>query len=142
MIVLVQASVLTIDINGKDKVLRQLPIELRKMRSCKEAARYLKTEKVNSIISKWDYHDVEKVRFFKSLKAIKPHISTIVLIKAGDPELEITARSLGASAVLTEDIDNMHFLQTVTAILGLRHVILTKVHDPAELNPAETKEDL
>ncbi|MHC4843295.1 MAG: hypothetical protein ACYTEE_05785 [Planctomycetota bacterium] len=137
MIVLVQASVLTIDINGKDKVLRQLPIELIKMRSCKEAARYLKTEKVNSVISKWDYHDAEKVRFFRSLKAIKPHISTIALIKAGDPELEITARSLGASAVLTEDIDDIHFLQTVIAILGLRHVILTKVHVPAE-----TKENL
>ncbi|MHC4690402.1 MAG: hypothetical protein ACYS5F_12310, partial [Planctomycetota bacterium] len=68
---------------------------------------------MDSVISKWDYHDVEKGRFLKSLKAIKPHISTIVLIGSGDPKLEIAARSLGASAVLAEDSDDEHFLQTV-----------------------------
>jgi DNA-binding NarL/FixJ family response regulator len=131
MIVLVKATVLTIGLKRKNKVLRQLPIELIKMQSCIEAARYLKNEKVNSIISKWDYHDVEQGRFLRNLKAIKPHISTIVLIESGDPELEIAARSLGASAVLAEDSDDEHFLETVIAVLGLRGVILTKVHVPA-----------
>jgi DNA-binding NarL/FixJ family response regulator len=141
MIVLIQATILTIDIKDKNDVLKQLPIELIKMQSCIEAARYLKNEKVDSVISKWDYYDVEKERFLRSLKAIKPHISTIVLIKPGDPKLEIAARSLGASAVLTEDSEDIHFLQTVIAVLGLRNVILTKVPVPAELKPAETKEN-
>ncbi|MHC4186905.1 MAG: hypothetical protein ACYSRQ_01820 [Planctomycetota bacterium] len=142
MIVLVQATILTIGINEKNKVLRQLPIELIQMQSCIEAARYLKTEKVNSVISKWDYHDVEKKRFLTSLKVIKPHISTIVLIRSGDPKLEIAARSIGASAVLPEEIDDEHFLQTVIAVLGLRNVILTKVHVPAERRPVEARENL
>jgi DNA-binding NarL/FixJ family response regulator len=142
MIVLVKASVLTIDIKKKNKILQQLPIELVTMQSCIEAARYLKTEKVDSVISKWDYQDMEKERFLKSLKAIKPHISTIVLIESGDPKLEIAARSLGASAVLTEDSDDEHFLQTVIAVLGLRNVILTKVHVPTKRKHAGTKNKL
>jgi len=139
MIVLLQATVLTIGIKRKNKVLRQLPIELIKMQSCIEAARYLKTEKVHSVISKWDYHDVEKGRFLKSLRAIKPHISTIVLIGSGDPKLEIAARSLGASAVLAEDSDDEHFIQTVIGVLGLGNVILTKAGVPVERRPIETR---
>jgi len=139
MIVLVQASVLTIDISEKEKVLRQLPIELIKMRSCSEAARYLKNEEVKSIISKWDYGDLEKARFLRSLKSIKPHISTVVLIEPGSPELEIAARSFGASAVLSEDIDDEHFLLTMTAILGLRNIVLNNVKASAELKDTTTQ---
>ena len=52
MVVLVQATVLTVGLNGRTEVLKELPIRLIKMQSGREAARSLKNEKVNSVISR------------------------------------------------------------------------------------------
>jgi len=132
MIVLVQASVLTVGLNGKNEVLRELPIRLITMQSGTEAARSLKNEKVNSVISKWDLHDMEDGRFLKNLKAVKPEIPTIAFIRAGDRAQEIAARSLGVSAVLTEDTSDELFRETVANVLGLKGIISIKAISPAE----------
>jgi hypothetical protein len=55
MVVLVQATILTVGLNGRSEVLRELPIRLIKMQSGLEAARSLKNEKVNSVISRWGF---------------------------------------------------------------------------------------
>ena len=44
MIVLVQANVLTVGLNGENEVLRELPIRLLAMQSASEAVRSLKNE--------------------------------------------------------------------------------------------------
>ena len=67
MIVLVQATVLTVGLNGRNKSLRQLPIRLITMQSGLEAARSLKNEKVNSVISSWDLKDMPDGRFLKNV---------------------------------------------------------------------------
>jgi len=126
MIVLVQANVLTVGLNGKSEVLRELPIRLIKMQSGVEAARSLKNGKVDSVISKWDLDDMKDGRFLKTLRAAKPEIPTIVFIKADDRAQEIEARSLGASAVLTDDTDDELFRQTVANILGLADLVSIK----------------
>ncbi len=132
MIVLVQASVLTVGLNGKNEVLRELPIRLITMQSGMEAARSFKSEKVNSVISKWDLHDMEDGRFLKNLRAVKPEIPTIAFIRAGDRAQEIAARSLGVSAVLTEDTDDELFRETVANVLGLKGIVSIKAISPAE----------
>ena len=48
MVVLVQATVLTVGLNGKNEVLRELPIRLVTMQSGIEAARSFKNEKFES----------------------------------------------------------------------------------------------
>jgi DNA-binding NarL/FixJ family response regulator len=132
MIVLVQASVLTVGLNGKNEVLRELPIRLITMQSGMEAARSLKNEKVNSVISKWDLHDMEDGRFLKNLRAVKPEIPTIAFVRAGDRAQEIAARSLGVSAVLTDDTDDELFRETVANVLGLKGTVSIKAISPAE----------
>jgi len=132
MIVLVQATVLTVGLNGKNEVLRELPIRLITMQSGMEAARSLKNEKVNSVISKWDLHDMEDGRFLKNLRAVKPEIPTIAFVRAGDRAQEIAARSLGVSAVLTDEADDELFRQTVANILGLRDIASIKAIFPVE----------
>jgi len=132
MIVLVQASVLTVGINGKNEVLQELPIRLITMQSGAEAARSLKNEKVDSIISKWDLHDMEDGQFLKNLRAVKPEIPTIAFIRAGDQAQEITARSLGVSAVLTDEADDELFRETVANVLRLRDVASIKAISPVE----------
>ena len=132
MIVLVQANVLMIGLNGKHKVLRELPVRLITMQSGREAARSLKNEKVDSVISKWDLGDMEDGQFLKKLKAVKPEIPTIAFVKAGDESQEIAARSLGVSAVLTDDADDELFRQTVANVLGLHGYVSIKAISPAK----------
>ncbi len=84
MLVLVQATVLTVGLNGKSESLQELPIRLINMQSGLEAARSLKTEKVDSVISNWDLDDMTDGLFIKKLKAVKPEIPTIVFVTAGD----------------------------------------------------------
>ena len=132
MIVLVQASVLTVGLNGKNEVLRELPIQLITMQSGIEAARSLKNEKVDSVISKWDLDDMADGQFLKRLKAVKPDIPTIVFIKGGDRAQEIDARSFGVSAVLTDDSDDELFRETVANILGLKGLVSIESISPFE----------
>jgi DNA-binding NarL/FixJ family response regulator len=126
MLVLVQATVLTVGLNGKSESLQELPIRLINMQSGLEAARSLKSEKVDSVISNWDLDDMTDGLFIRKLKAVKPEIPTIVFVAAGDEAQEIAARSLGVSAVLTSDTDDEHFKQTVANVLGLRDIFAIK----------------
>ncbi len=123
MIVLVQATVLTVGLDGKNEVLRELPIRLVTMQSGIEAARSLKNEEVDSVISKWDLDDMEDGWFLKRLKAVKPEISTIAFVRSGDQAQEIAARSAGVSAVLTDEADDELFRETVANVLGLHDLV-------------------
>jgi DNA-binding NarL/FixJ family response regulator len=132
MIVLVQATVLTVGLNGRSEVLRKLPIRLIGMQSGLEAARSLKNEKVNSVISRWDVDDMPDGGFLKSLRAAKPHIPTIAFVRAGSTSQEIAARALGVSAVLAEDVTDDVFRKTVANLLGLRGSVAIKTISSAE----------
>jgi DNA-binding NarL/FixJ family response regulator len=123
MIVLVQATVLTVGLNGKNEVLRELPIRLVTMQSGVEAARSLKNEEVDSVISKWDLDDMEDGWFLRRLRAVKPEISTIAFVRSGDQAQEIAARSAGVSAVLTDEADDELFRKTVANVLGLHDLV-------------------
>ena len=120
MIVLVKATVLTVGLKGESKALRQLPIRVVNMRTGLEASRSLKNEKFDSIISNWELPDMKDGLFLKGLRRIKPDIPTIAVVNAGDTHQEISARSIGVSAVLTSDTTDKIFRQTVAEILGLR----------------------
>jgi len=132
MIVLVQATVLTVGLNGRNEVLKELPIRLIAMQSGLEAARSLKNEKVNSVISKWDLDDMPDGRFLKALKSAKPHIPTIAFVRPGSANQEIAARALGVSAVLAEDASDDLFRETVANLLGIRDTVTIKAISPAE----------
>lgn len=120
MIVLVKATVLTVGLKGNNKALKQLPIRVVNLRTGLEASRSLKNEKFDSIISNWELPDMKDGLFLKGLRRIKPDIPTIAVIKAGNNRQEISARSIGVSAVLTSDTTDEIFRRTVAEILGLR----------------------
>lgn len=65
-------------------------------------------------------------RFLRSLRAAKPHIPTIALVRAGDNQQEIAARALGVSAVLSEDAGDELFQSTVANLLGLKGAVSIK----------------
>ena len=126
MLVLVQATVLTVGLDGKNEVLRELPIQLLTMQSGAQAARSLKNKKIDSVISNWNLDDMKDGRFLRNLRTAKPDIPTIVFVRAGDKAQEIAARSLGVSAVLTDEADDELFLETVANILGLKNIVSIK----------------
>lgn len=126
MVVLVQANILTVGLNGKSKILRGLPIRLITMKYGIEAVRSLRNEKVDGVISRWNLDDMDDGQFLKRLKAAKPNIPTIVFVKAGDLAQEIAARSLGVSAILTDKADDELIRETVANALGLKAIVSIK----------------
>ncbi len=126
MIVLVQANVLTVGLNGRNEALRELPIRLITMQLGAEVARSLKNEKVDSVISKWDLDDMSNGQFLRKLRTVKPDIPTIVFVNSGNRVQEISARSLGVSAVLSEKTSDELFLETVANVLGLKGIASIK----------------
>ena len=119
MILLVEANVLTVGLDGKTDGLAELPVRLINMRTGSEAIKCLRNEKIDSVISEWDLPDMADGSFLKGFKTVKPHMPTIAVVKPGDRGQEIAARSLGVAAVLTDDTSNEHFRQTVSQVLGL-----------------------
>ena len=122
MVVLVQANVLTVGLDGRNEALRELPIQIITMQSGVEAARSLKNEKVDSVISNWDLDDMPDGRFLRCFRAVKPDVPIIVFVREGDMEQEIAARSLGVSAVLSQSTSNELFCRTVASVLGLKNL--------------------
>ena len=92
----------------------------------------MRNEKVDSIISNWDLEDMEDGWFLRRLRAIKPKIPTIVFIRSGNLAQEIKARSLGVSAVLTDEASDELFRETVAGILGLKEIVGIKAISSAE----------
>lgn len=122
MILLVQATVLTVGIDGRHEVLKELPIRLINVQSGFEAASSFKNESIDSVISAWDLVDMPDGIFLKRLRRIRPDIPTIAVVKAGDYAQEVSARSLGVSAVLTDHSSDEHIREVIRLVLGLKDV--------------------
>jgi DNA-binding NarL/FixJ family response regulator len=122
MYVIAKANVLTVGLKEKAKALKELPVRLVSLQQGSEAARSFKTESFDSVISHWRLVDMDSGAFLRNLRGIRPDIPTIAVIQADNPEQEIEARSLGVSAVITDDCSDDHFRQVVCAVLGLERV--------------------
>jgi DNA-binding response OmpR family regulator len=122
MYVVAKANVLAVGLKDKAEALKELPIRLISFRQGSQAARSFKTESFDSVISHWHLIDSEPGSFLRNLRGIRPDMPTIAVIAADNPTQEIEARSLGVSAVITEDCSDDHFRQVVCAVLGLERV--------------------
>jgi DNA-binding NarL/FixJ family response regulator len=122
MILLVQATVLSVGIDGRHEVLQELPIRLINVQSGVEAASSFKNEPIDSVISSWDLIDMPDGIFLKRLRRIRPDIPTIAVVEADNFAQEVSARSLGVSAVLTDHSSDEHFREAVRQVLGLKDV--------------------
>lgn len=119
MLVLVKANVLAVGLAGRKKVLESLPIRVMQIEAGLEAGRSLKNESVDSIISEWDLPDSPNGKFVKALRSAKPYLPVIVVVKSSDISQEIAARSIGASAVLSDDVTDEVFRRTVIQVLDI-----------------------
>jgi DNA-binding NtrC family response regulator len=84
-----------------------------------DAGRSLKNESVDGVISSWKLPDAPAGKFLRNLRLAKPHLPIIAMVDANNIEQEISARSVGVTAVLNNDVDDEILKRTVSEILGL-----------------------
>jgi DNA-binding NarL/FixJ family response regulator len=137
MVVVIRASLLSVGLAGKDAALLKLPIRVISIRTGADAISSLKNQEVDGVLSNWELPDMPDGRFLRGIKAIKPYIPAVALIRPGDTVAEIAARSLGVSAVLTYGVSDQLLQETVCQILGLRTRSRTRIRMP--LTPSKTK---
>jgi response regulator RpfG family c-di-GMP phosphodiesterase len=126
MFVVAKSSVLVVGIESKARLLREIDIDVITRKFGALAARSLKTENIQGIIARWNLPDMYDGKFFKGLKRIKPYMPTIAVIDSGNNQQEISARSLGVSAVITEGIDGSDFKRLVCNLMGFERTELIK----------------
>lgn len=119
MLVLVKANVLAVGLAGKGEAFKNLPIRVLYIQTGLEAGRSLKNENVNSVISRWNLIDCPDGRFLRNLRLAKPYLPVIAVVDSGDAQQEISARSIGVSAVLSSDVSDALFRQVLIEVLGL-----------------------
>ena len=119
MIVVTKTNVLTVGIDDKAETLQELTVKIVSLKFGTEAVRSFKNRTFDSVISKWNLPDMADGKFLKALKSVKPEMPTIAVVECGNVEQEVAARSLGVSAVITDQASDEQFLETVSQILGL-----------------------
>jgi len=115
----VVANILTVGVADKSDALKQLPIRLLVMDTGAEAVRCLREERVATVISRWELIDMPHGRLLKNVIAANPAVPTIAFVTTGDRSQEIAARALGVSAILSEDVDDGYFRETLCELLGI-----------------------
>ncbi len=121
-----ETNILAVGIRDKSSALQELPIRLLVTDTTAEALFCLREEKINTVISRWELVDSPAGEFLKRIREAKPDIPTIAFVMPDSDKQEITARCLGISVVLPEDIDDDHFRESVCQLLGLEAVTLIK----------------
>jgi len=119
MLVLVKANVLVLGLGRRADALKALPIRMCLVETGLEAGRSLKTDSVDGVISFWNLPDAPAGKFLRNLRLAKPYLPVVIMVDAGNIEQEISARSIGATAVLSNDVDVSVLRRTVVEILGL-----------------------
>jgi DNA-binding NarL/FixJ family response regulator len=123
MLVLVKANVLAVGLEDRSSLLQELPIRVIDIQTGYQAGRSLKNENVSSIISRWNLPDSPDGRFVRAVRSAKPYLPVIVVIDGSNTAQEIAARSIGASAVLSDDESDEVFRRTIGGVLGIDDVV-------------------
>ena len=126
-------NILVVGIAGKEHALRELPVRILAMDTGTQAIRCLKEESIDTVISHWDLMDIPAGKFLRNVREAKPSTPTIAFIKPGDIDQEIAARRLGVDVVLSEDIDDDYFRETVCQILGISKVVAMQLAEKNEI---------
>ena len=115
-------TVLSVGIRKKNEVLKTLPVRVLVIDSGAEAVRHLFEDKIDIVISHWDLTDMPQGKLLEKIINAKPNMPTVAFIEPDNREQEITARSLGVTAILNEDIDETYFRNTICHILHIESV--------------------
>ena len=126
---LVGRNILVVGIANKGSDLRELPVRVLVLDTGAQAIRCLKEERIDTVISHWELVDMPDGKLLRNVAAAKPSTPTIAFIKPGAIDQEIAARRLGVDAVLSEEIDDDYFRETVCQLLDISAVASMQLAD-------------
>ena len=115
----VSRNILVVGIADKGDALRELPVQVLAMDVGAQAIRCLREEKIDTVVSHWELIDIPDGQFLRNVIKAKPSMPTIAFIKPGNIDQEIAARQIGVDCVLSGDIDDGYFRETVCQLLGI-----------------------
>lgn len=118
----VYSNMLMVGVKDRARQLRELPLRVLALDTAGQAIKCLRHQRVDSVISHWDLVDMPDGELLKRICSARPQMPTVVFIKAGDRRQEILARSLGVTAILSDDIDDDFFRSTVCQILNIEQI--------------------
>ena len=119
---LVQTTVLMVGDGNKSHAINELPIRLVLLDTGAAAIRFLKQEKIETLICKWDLMDIPNGGLLENVISAIPSMPTIALIEPGNFAQEIKAAQLGVTAIINDDIDDDYFRQVVSQLLGIEEM--------------------
>ena len=122
-------KILVVGIADKGNALRMLPVQVLAFDIGVQAIRCLREEKIDTVISHWELIDIPDGKFLKRVTEAKPSMPTIAFIRPVDIEQELAARQIGVDCVLSEDIDDDYFRETVCQLLGISAVSSMQITD-------------
>ena len=125
----VGGNILMVGVANKGDVLNELPVRLLLLDTNAQAIRCLKEEKIDTVISHWELVDMPDGKFLRNIREAKPSTPTIAFINPGDLNQEMAARRIGVDAVLSEDINDDYFRETVCQLLGISAVASMQIVD-------------
>ena len=124
-------TILSVGIRNKSEALETLPVRVLVMDNGAEAVRHLFKDKIDIVISHWDLTDMPQGMLLEKIIGAKPNMPTVAFIESDNWEQEITARSLGVTAILNEDIDESYFRNTICRILHIEDVSMLSLCVPS-----------
>lgn len=120
-------NILIVGAADKEQALKDLPVRVLAMDTGIQAIRCLKEERIDTLISHWELMDIPAGQFLRNVREARPCVPTIAFIKPGNIDQEIAARRLGVDAVLSEDIGDGYFRETVCQLLGISAVVSMQI---------------
>ncbi|MCE5187298.1 MAG: hypothetical protein LLF76_14360 [Planctomycetaceae bacterium] len=118
----VYSNVLMIGTADKAAGLQELPIRLLVINTGKEAIQCLRHEHIDTVVSRWELVDMPNGILLERILAARPKMPTVAFVEPGNWQQEIMARSLGVTAILTDDIADDYFRSTICQILKIKDI--------------------
>ena len=118
----VNTTILIVGAKERGEALRELPVRVILLDSGSEAVRCLRKEAVDAIVSKWHLVDVPSGGLLEAVIGANPGMPTVAFVRPGDTKQEVAARSIGVTAVLSEDIDDAYFRDVMCQILHVEEI--------------------
>lgn len=118
----VYSTILMIGTEDKAKGLQELPLRLLMINNGKEAIRCLKEEHIDTVVSRWELVDMPDGVLLERIRAARPQMPTVAFVQPGNWQQEIMARSIGVTAILSDDIDDDYFRSTICQILRIEDI--------------------
>ena len=119
MKVLVEKKLLVVGLDGLAQTLLELPARIKFVKNGIEAVSSFKTEKFDGVISRWNLEDMADGRLLRGIKLIKPSLPVVSVVSSGNVDEEISSRTAGVNAVVTDKSSDILLGEIVCRIFGM-----------------------